>query len=343
LALLQPRVNSCDNIFWRRCPGTVLKVYIFPGVRKSSDLFLDGEQGIGIQLVVIIHLDSLVRRLHMRMTILQHLFEFHKLMDKLDIYHEDVLMKLFMFSLGGDTRLWYKSLSPSSISSLKEFHTAFHQHCKRIYSAKLLFEDCCNKEFIEQEKISEQEDFLQEDQANFHEEEEKMSESFQVDEDDRHGRGFVDEESKHNSTCDHIQDEDQAKLHKDEKEMSEGFQTDQDQICCSSEETKDIIARGNGEVPMESFERNESESFHDRAASFDFDSFEDTFEIISDVCVVLNEDQPIFDEYLDEEERISFLPCMETYKSFPPIFDEYNESVPEDDDQQEDFVQLETN
>jgi hypothetical protein len=35
----------------------------------------------------------------------QHLFEFHKLMDKLDIYHEYVLMKLFMFSLGGDARL----------------------------------------------------------------------------------------------------------------------------------------------------------------------------------------------------------------------------------------------
>jgi hypothetical protein len=104
------------------------------------------------------------------------------LMDKLDIYHEDVFMKLFMFSLGGDARLWYKSLSPSSISSLKEFHTTFHKHCKRIYSAELLFEDCCNKEFIEQEKILEQEDFLQEDQANFHEEEEKMSEIFQEDE-----------------------------------------------------------------------------------------------------------------------------------------------------------------
>jgi hypothetical protein len=49
----------------------------------------------------------------------EYLFEFHNLMDKLDIYHEDVLMKLFMFSLGGDAQLWYKSLPPSSISSLK--------------------------------------------------------------------------------------------------------------------------------------------------------------------------------------------------------------------------------
>jgi hypothetical protein len=34
---------------------------------------------------------------------------------------------------------------------------------------------------------------------------------------------------------------------------------------------------------------------------------------------------------------------METYNNFPSIFDEYDESVPEDDEQQEDFVQLETN
>jgi hypothetical protein len=75
---------------------------------------------------------------------------------------------------------------------------------------------------------------------------------------------------------------------------------------------------------MESFEMNASESLQDREASSDLDSFEDTFEIVSDVCVVLNEDQPIFDEYLDEEEHIYFSPCMETYNSFPPIFDEYD-------------------
>jgi hypothetical protein len=44
----------------------------------------------------------------------QHLFEFHKLMHQLDIHHEDVLMKLFMFSLGWDARLWYKYLLPSA-------------------------------------------------------------------------------------------------------------------------------------------------------------------------------------------------------------------------------------
>jgi hypothetical protein len=31
---------------------------IFPGIRQSLDLSLDGEQVIGIQLVVIIHLET---------------------------------------------------------------------------------------------------------------------------------------------------------------------------------------------------------------------------------------------------------------------------------------------
>jgi hypothetical protein len=71
-------------------------------------------------------------------------------MDELNIHHEDVLMKLFMFSLERDARLWYKSLPHSSIPSLKYFHILFHLHCKRIYSAEILFEDCCNKKFIRQ-------------------------------------------------------------------------------------------------------------------------------------------------------------------------------------------------
>jgi hypothetical protein len=48
---------------------------------------------------------------------------------------------------------------------LKCFHTLFHQHCKRIYSAEILFEDCCDTSPLE-------------------EEEEKI-EFFQVDEDDQ--------------------------------------------------------------------------------------------------------------------------------------------------------------
>jgi hypothetical protein len=82
----------------------------------------------------------------------QHLFEFHKLMEELNVHHEDVLMKLFMFSLENDARLWYKSLPHSSIPSLRCFHILFHQHCKRIYSAEILFEDCCDTSPLEEEE-----------------------------------------------------------------------------------------------------------------------------------------------------------------------------------------------
>jgi hypothetical protein len=73
-------------------------------------------------------------------------------MEELNVHHEDVLMKLFMFSLEQDARLWYKYLPHSSIPSLKCFHTLFHQHCKRIYSAEILFEDCCDTSPFEEEE-----------------------------------------------------------------------------------------------------------------------------------------------------------------------------------------------
>jgi hypothetical protein len=63
-----------------------------------------------------------------------HLFEINKLMHQLNIHHEDVLMKLFMFSLGEDARHWYKSLPLSSILSLKEFHVAFNKFFVITYS-----------------------------------------------------------------------------------------------------------------------------------------------------------------------------------------------------------------
>ena len=40
-------------------------------------------------------------------------------------------------------RQWYRTLPPSSISSLKDFHDAFYLYCKRIYPVEFLFEDCC--------------------------------------------------------------------------------------------------------------------------------------------------------------------------------------------------------
>jgi hypothetical protein len=75
----------------------------------------------------------------------EHLLKFHECMDLLDLPHEDVRMKMFMFSLYGDARQWYFSLPPSSISSLKDFHKAFTKHCKRYFSDELAFDNCCDE------------------------------------------------------------------------------------------------------------------------------------------------------------------------------------------------------
>ena len=68
-----------------------------------------------------------------------HVIKFHQYMDQLSIHHEDVLMKMFMYSLDGCARQWYITLPASSISSLKYFHDAFYSYCKRIYPAECLF------------------------------------------------------------------------------------------------------------------------------------------------------------------------------------------------------------
>ena len=60
-----------------------------------------------------------------------HLIKFHECMNLLDLQHKDVHMKVFTYSLDGDARQWYSSLPPSSILSLKNFHTLFHEHYKR--------------------------------------------------------------------------------------------------------------------------------------------------------------------------------------------------------------------
>jgi hypothetical protein len=61
------------------------------------------------------------------------------------IHHEDVLLKMFMFSLAGDACEWYFSLPPTNISSLGEFHTAFNKHCQRYYSSEFICHNCCEE------------------------------------------------------------------------------------------------------------------------------------------------------------------------------------------------------
>jgi hypothetical protein len=73
----------------------------------------------------------------------QHINEFHELVHQWEIHHEDVLMKMLMFSLTWDACEWYHSLPPTSISSLGEFHAAFNAHCQKLYPSKLIYHSSC--------------------------------------------------------------------------------------------------------------------------------------------------------------------------------------------------------
>ena len=75
----------------------------------------------------------------------EHLLEFHELMHQLGIHHEDVLMKMFTYSLEGDARVWYRPLPLASISSLEQFHTMFNMHCQKFYSSELICHSCCEE------------------------------------------------------------------------------------------------------------------------------------------------------------------------------------------------------
>jgi hypothetical protein len=50
-----------------------------------------------------------------------------------------------MYSLYGDACEWYSSLPPSCISSLKEFHEAFNERCKKFFPDEFLYDNCCEE------------------------------------------------------------------------------------------------------------------------------------------------------------------------------------------------------
>ena len=66
-------------------------------------------------------------------------------MHLLDVFNEDVLMKIFVFSLDGDARKWFWSLPAGTISYLREFHEIFHHYCKGLYSSELLLDNYCEE------------------------------------------------------------------------------------------------------------------------------------------------------------------------------------------------------
>jgi len=72
----------------------------------------------------------------------QHLSEFHELMRQWEIHHEDVLLKMFMFSLARDARKWYHSLPPASISSVSEIHASLVAYYQEFYPSVLVCHNC---------------------------------------------------------------------------------------------------------------------------------------------------------------------------------------------------------
>jgi hypothetical protein len=61
------------------------------------------------------------------------------------IHHEDVLLKIFKFSLAGDAHEWYFSLPPARISSLAEFRVDFNRHCRKFYSSEFIYYNYCEE------------------------------------------------------------------------------------------------------------------------------------------------------------------------------------------------------
>jgi hypothetical protein len=75
----------------------------------------------------------------------EHLLDFHEVIHRLNIMHEDVQIKLFRYSLKGAALDWCRSLPTASIHSLTDFHTAFNSFCKDYYPADYLYENCCEE------------------------------------------------------------------------------------------------------------------------------------------------------------------------------------------------------
>jgi hypothetical protein len=74
----------------------------------------------------------------------EHLLDFHDFIHWLEIIHEYVQINLSRYSLEGFSLNWCRSLPNASISSLENFHAAFHLFCKDIFSVDLLYPECCH-------------------------------------------------------------------------------------------------------------------------------------------------------------------------------------------------------
>jgi hypothetical protein len=101
----------------------------------------------------------------------EHFLDFHDYMHRLQVVHEDVQIRLFYFSLEGIARDWYRSLPSASVSSLAEFHAAFHVFCKGIFSVDFLYPECCHEFYLLNKDPNIHEDFATAEDTSHHDQE----------------------------------------------------------------------------------------------------------------------------------------------------------------------------
>lgn len=58
----------------------------------------------------------------------EHLESFYYYADNLDIYEEDVWMRVFVQSLDGEARKWFRELPPRSITDIEALDDVFLKH-----------------------------------------------------------------------------------------------------------------------------------------------------------------------------------------------------------------------
>ena len=78
----------------------------------------------------------------------EHLLDYHECMLKLKVIREDVLIKMFRYYLEGATHDLCRFVLPSNISSLKQFHVAFHHYCKENFPVDFLYSECCYEFYL---------------------------------------------------------------------------------------------------------------------------------------------------------------------------------------------------
>ena len=101
----------------------------------------------------------------------EHLLDFHEFIDQLEIIHEDVKIKLFKCSLKGIALHWCWSLPDASISSLADFHAAFHVFCNGIFPADLLYPECCHEFSLRYKDPNTQEKYVAAGDISHHDQE----------------------------------------------------------------------------------------------------------------------------------------------------------------------------